>query len=170
MFSHRSRIFLVQPDQNTTPLVNQSSAASQPNICIRLSDPSYYPTTLPPSPCSESGSLPKSIVEADCAPESPPALQPPAVSAPGSPCSDDQHCPLVIKEESGHGGGHGDGGHGDGGHGDGGQYQYGATYSLNNHNCKYCTSDVLNSLNLILKLVLNMWGGMMDFQDSVHII
>jgi len=156
----RSRIFLVQPDQNTA-LVNQSSAASQPNICIRLSDPSYYPTTLPPSPCSESGSLPKSIVEADCAPESPPALQPPAVSAPGSPCSDDQHCPLVIKEESGHGGGHGDGGHGDGGHGDGGhgdggQYQYGATYSLNNHNYQnqfqYRTKEETEAAHDLLEL------------------
>jgi DNA-directed RNA polymerase subunit RPC12/RpoP len=100
----RSRIFLVQ-DKNTQ--LNQTSPASQPNICIRLSESSYYPTQLPPSPVSESGSLPKSIVEADCAPESP-AAPIPAVSAPcspPSPCSDgfeaDHPCSLVIKEETG---------------------------------------------------------------------
>ena len=137
-FSCRSRIFYVQ-DQNTH--LNQTSPANQPNICIRLAEPSYYPTQLPPSPVSESGSLPKSIVEADCAPESP-AAPIPAVSDPCSPCSPcsdgfeaDHPCTLVIKEESS-------------------QYEtgFGNHHGLNNHlykqyatqdqteNCEYLTS------------------------------
>lgn len=124
----RSRIFLVQ-DQNTH--LNQTSPANQPNICIRLAEPSYYPTQLPPSPVSESGSLPKSIVEADCAPESP-AAPIPAVSDPCSPCSPcsdgfeaDHPCTLVIKEESS-------------------QYEtgFGNHHGLNNHLYKqYATQD-----------------------------
>ena len=93
-------------DQNTHLNQTSTSPASQPNICIRLTEPSYYPTQLPPSPVSESGSLPKSIVETDCAPESPPDAEP-AVSghcSPPSPCSDgfeaDHPCTLVIKEET----------------------------------------------------------------------
>jgi len=102
----RSRLFLVQDVQDQNTNLNQSTPASQPNICYRLAEPSYYPTQLPPSPVSESGSLPKSIVEADCAPESPAApisaLSDPC--SPCSPCSDgyeaDQSCTLVIKEEN----------------------------------------------------------------------